>query len=73
MRGDRVSRVLSIVALSVAVLAAAMAGRALWLQRDHTRQMETLGELIERSTLSNRPVMDMGPPGGGRPEPDRGE
>lgn len=73
MRGDRTSRVISVIALAVALLALVLAGRSLWLQRQHTRDMEALGELIRRSARTGRPVMDMGPPGGGRPKLDRGD
>jgi len=73
MRGDRLSRILSIAALAVAVAAALMAGHALMLERDRQRQVEGLGELIRRSSAAGRPVMDMGPPGGHLPELDPGE
>ena len=73
MRGDRVARMLSIIALSVAVLALLVAGWTWMVQRDHMRQVEALGELIRQSAGSGRPAMDMGPPGGGRPELDRGD
>ncbi len=64
---------LSLIALSVALLALVVAGRALMVQRDQERRIETLGDLIRRSASSGRPVMDMGPPGGGRSELDRGD
>ncbi len=73
MRGEKLNRVLSLTALFVALVALVLAGRALWLQRDHEEQMEALGELIRRSSTTGRPIMDMGPPGGGAPELDRGE
>lgn len=73
MKGDRLTRLLSLIALSVAVLALVLAGRAWMAAQDHSRQMEALGDLIQRSAVTGRPIMDMGPPGGGRPELDRGE
>lgn len=73
MKGDRLTRVVSLIALSVALLALVVAGRVLIVQQDHSRQMEALGDLIRRSAGSGRPIMDMGPPGGGRPELDRGD
>jgi len=74
MRGDRIARMLSVVAVIVAVVALVVAGRALVAERDHARQVEALGDLIRRSAATGRPVMDMGPPGGGRyPELDPGD
>ena len=73
MRGDRLTRVLSIAALAVAVVALVVAVRSHNLQQDHERQMEALGELIRRASAAGRPIMEMGPPGGGLPELDRGE
>jgi len=72
MHRDRVSRMLSVAALIVSLVALVVAGRALWVQRDHRHEMEALGKLIRRSTESGRPILDLGPPGGGRPELDRG-
>lgn len=73
MRGDRTARMLSLIALSVALLALVAAGRALMVQREHSQQVEALGDLIRQSAGSGRPIMDMGPPRGGRPGFDRGE
>ncbi len=73
MRGREKDRAISVIALVVALLALAIAGRALWLQRSHSQQMETLGELIRHSAATGRPLMDMGPPGGNSPELDRGD
>ena len=73
MRVDRLARILSIAALAVALLAFVVAGRAMLAQGEQQRRIEALGDLIQRSASTGRPVMDMGPPGGGMPELDRGE
>jgi len=73
MRGDWFSRVVSLVALSISVVALVVAGRACVAQQDHARQMEALGDLIRDRSGAGRPIMDIGPPGGGRPELDRGD
>ncbi len=80
MRGDRFTRMLSMIALSVAVLALVVSGWVFLEQRghaqqveDHAQQVEALGELIRQSIGTGRPIMDMGPPGGGRPKLDRGD
>lgn len=73
MRVDRLSRILSIAALVVALAALFVAGQALAAQRDQQRRLEALGDLMRRSAASGRTVMDMGAPGGGLPELDRGE
>lgn len=73
MRGDRFARMLSLIALTVALVAVVVAGRSLMIQRQQRLQIEALGELIRRSARTGQPVMDMGPPGGGAPELDRGD
>jgi hypothetical protein len=72
-RGEKTNRLLALIALVVALVALILAGRALWLQRQHSQEMEALGELIRRSAMTGRPLMDMGPPGGGQPELDLGD
>ncbi len=70
---DRTTRSLSLAALVVSLVALVFAARSFMVEQDHARQVEALGDLIQRSAAIGRPVMDMGPPGGGRPELDRGD
>jgi hypothetical protein len=73
MRPEQWTRILALCALGVALVALAVAGSALRREQDRERQVEALGDLIRQSSTSGRPIMDMGPPGDGRPELDRGD
>ena len=60
-------------ALALACVALVLAAWAASMQREHRRQMEVLGDLIRQAADSGRPIMDIGPPGGGWPKLDRGD
>jgi hypothetical protein len=73
MRADRTTRGLAVAALVAATLSLVLSGYAALGRREHDRQVEALGDLMRRAAATGRPVMDMGPPGGGRAELDRGD
>ena len=60
-------------ALALACVALVVAAWAASVQGEHRRQMEALGDLIRQAADSGRPIMDIGPPGGGWPKLDRGD
>ncbi|MBX7190906.1 MAG: hypothetical protein K1X94_02555 [Sandaracinaceae bacterium] len=63
---DRTTRLLSVVALSVALVALAIAGYALKVSQDRTEEIERLRVSIERATAatthgSGRPSLELDP------------